>query len=148
MKVILLADVKKVGKKGDIINVAEGYARNYLFPRNLAIEASPGNLKNLKEKQHRVAEKKQQILEEAKALAKKIDGVTVKITTKVGDGGRLFGSVTSKDVAEKLEDQYNIKIDKKKIDIDGTVKNLGNYRATVKIHPEVQAQFTISVVEQ
>ncbi|ADG83803.1 50S ribosomal protein L9 [Thermincola ferriacetica] len=146
MKVILMEDVKKLGKKGDIVNVAEGYARNFLFPRNLAVEATQGNLKNLEQKKQAEMAKKAQLLQEAKNLAEKIEGLEIKVATKVGDGGKLFGSVTSKDVAEKLYEQHKIQVDKKKIEID-TIKTLGTYQASVKIHPEVQARFTVKVVE-
>lgn len=147
VKVILNEDVKKLGKKGDVVNVAEGYARNFLFPRNLAVEASSGNIKTLEQKKGAEAHKKELILQQAKELAQKIEGLNIKVATKVGEGGRLFGSVTSKDVADKLNEQHKIKLDKKKIELD-PIKSLGTYQATVKIHPEVQARFSVVVTEE
>lgn len=147
MKVILLQDVKKIGSKGDVLEVAEGYARNYLFPRKLVVEATPGHLKDLELKKASGARKKAQIMEEAKKLAEKLETVNVKIATKVGEAGRLFGSITSKDIVDALKSQHSIDIDKKKVDIPNPIKTLGVYPVTVKLHPEVQATFQVQVVE-
>ncbi|MHB9093519.1 MAG: 50S ribosomal protein L9 [Eubacteriales bacterium] len=147
MKVIFLQDVKKVGSKGDILEVAEGYARNYLFPRKLAVEATPGHLKDLEQKKSSEARKKAQVKEEAKELANRLETLNVKMTTKVGEGGKLFGSITSKDIAEAIKVQHNLDIDKKRIDLENPIKSLGVYPVTVKLHPEVQAKFQVQVFE-
>ena len=147
MKVIFLQDVKKVGNKGDILEVAEGYARNYLFPRKLAVEATQGHLKDLEQKKASEARKKAQVKEDAKQLADKLKKLNIKIATKVGEGGKLFGSITSKDIADAIKVQHKIDIDKKKIDLENPIKSLGVYPVTVKLHPEVQAQFQVQVVE-
>lgn len=147
MKVILLQDVKKIGAKGDILNVAEGYARNYLFPRKLAVEATQGHLKDLEQKKASEVRKKAQIKEDAQKLADRLAAMQVSIATKVGEGGKLFGSITSKDIAEALKAQCDIDIDKKKIDLENPIKSLGVYPVTVKLHPEVQADFRVQVVE-
>lgn len=148
MKVILLQEVKKLGKKGAVIEVAEGYARNFLFPRKLAAEATGGNLKNLQHIKEAEDRKKEAILQEARELAKKIETIVVQVATKVGEGGKLFGSVTSKDVAEALARAHKIDIDKKKVEIDGAVKSLGTYNVTVRLHPEVQARLRLQVVQE
>lgn len=147
MKVILIQDVKTQGKKGAVVEVAEGYARNFLFPRNLAKEATPVNMKELEHKNTLEAKKKQQILDEAKALAKKISTVTVIISTKAGEAGRLFGSVTSKDIVEVLESKHKIVVDKRKVELKEPIKTLGVYQAIVKLHPDVQGEFKIQVIE-
>ncbi len=147
MKVILLQDVKKIGSKGEIINVAEGYARNFLFPRKLAVEATAGHLKDLEQKKASEARKKSQILEDARALGARLENLEVKIASKVGDGGKLFGSITSKDIADAIKLQHKIDLDKKKINLETPVKSLGTYNVTVKLHPKVQAKINVQVVE-
>ena len=147
MKVILIQDVKTLGKKGAVLEVAEGYARNFLFPRNLAKEATQVNMKELEHKNTLEAKKKQQILDEAKGLANKISSITVTILTKAGEGGRLFGSVTSKDIVEVLESKHKIAVDKRKVELKETIKTLGVYQAVVKLHPDVQGEFKIQVIE-
>ncbi|MFZ5641211.1 MAG: 50S ribosomal protein L9 [Bacillota bacterium] len=148
MKVILLEDVKKLGRKGAVLEVAEGYARNFLFPRKLAAEASTGNLKNLEHIKEAENRKKEAVLQEAREMAKKVESIVLQVATKVGEGGKLFGSVTSKDVAEALARVHKIDVDKKKVEIEGAVKALGTYNVTVKLHPEVQAQFRLQVVQE
>ncbi len=145
MKVILQADVKALGKKGQIIEVAEGYGRNYLIPRGLAVEASGGNLKALENQKAVEARKKAQELSDAKELAAKLEQVNVVIKTKVGDSGRLFGSVTSKEISDILQKIHKISLDKRKIDLKESIKNLGTYNLTVKLHPEVQATLKVNV---
>lgn len=147
MKVILIQDVKALGKKGAVAEVAEGYARNFLFPRNLAKEATQVNMKELEHKNTLEAKKKQQILAEAKELANKISAITITILTKAGEGGRLFGSVTSKDIAEVLESKHKIVVDKRKVELKEPIKTLGDYQAVVKLHPDVQGEFKIQVIE-
>lgn len=147
MKVILLQDVKGQGKKGDIVEAAEGYARNFLFPRKLATEATQGNINTLKDKKASEARKEQKILEEAQAIGAKLSDTLVKIETKAGEGGKLFGSVTTKDISEILDKNYRFKIDKKKLELKETIKSLGVYAVTAKLHPKVQVQFKVQVTE-
>lgn len=147
MKVILLQDVKKLGKKDDVIEVSEAYARNVLIAKKAAVEATPANLNNIKLKKGSEARKAQIQAEEAVLLGAQLKKVTVTIPVKIGEGGKLFGSVTGKDVADALEKQCKITIDKRKIEIDGTVRGEGTYTATVKVHPEVTSQVTVSVVK-
>lgn len=147
MKVILLQDVKKLGKKDDIIEVAEAYARNVLFAKKVAIEATPANMNNVKQKKGSEARKAQIIAEEAVLLGAQLKKVTVTIGVKIGEGGKLFGSVTGKDVADALKEQCKIDIDKRKIEIDGTVRGEGTYTATIKVHPEVTSSVTVKIVK-
>lgn len=148
MKVILLEDVKKMGQKGAVIEVAEGYARNFLFPKKLAAEATGGNLKNLQHIKEAENRKKEAVLQEARDLANKLEDIVVQVATKAGEGGKLFGSITSKDVAEALNRTHKISIDKKKVEIDGAVKSIGTYSVSVRLHPEVLARFRLQVVQE
>ena len=140
MKVILLQDIKSLGKKGDIVETAEGYGRNYLLPRKLAKEASAANL-NQANAARRAAQKK----DEATVLAAQIEKVTVTLKVRVGDNGKMFGSVASKDVAEALIEQTKLDIDRRKIELKTPVKGLGNYMAVAKLHPEIAADFAVVV---
>ena len=144
MKVILLQEVKKLGKKGDVINTSDGYARNYLFPRNLAQEATDSNLHVLNAKKETERRKKLAELEAAQKIAQDLKNKEVKITAKSGDNGRLFGAITSKDVAELIKKQYNVEIDKKKIVMD-TIKQAGTFEIEVKIYPEVSTKMKIII---
>jgi len=147
MKVILLEDVKSQGKKGDIINVSDGYAHNMLFKKNLGIEATPANLARLKaEKKHeeKVAAEK---LEDAKEFAKKIEEKTVEVKLKTGEGGKVFGSVSSKEIASAAKEQFGFDIDKKKLVLSEAIKSFGFYEVPVKIHPQVSAKLKVHVVE-
>ena len=148
MKVILSADVKGLGKKGELVNASDGYARNFLFPKKLAVEATDTNMKKVESEKKAVLAKEQAMLEEAKALAEKIEKLTVEIKTKAGEGGRLFGSVTSKEVSEKVEEISGIKIDKRKIDMSEPIKALGVKNVDVKLHPKVTAKLKVQVIEQ
>lgn len=146
MKVILLQDIKALGKKGDVVETAEGYGRNYLLPKKLAKEASASNLNQAKKDQeiavYRAAQKK----DEATVLAAQIEKVSVKIKVRVGENGKLFGSVASKDVAEALIKQTQLEgIDRRKIELKTAVKGLGSYKAVAKLHPEIAAEFTVEV---
>lgn len=145
MKVILLQDVKRVGKKGDIINASDGYATNFLFPRKLAQEATDANLHILNNKVANERKKKLEELEAAQKLAKELKAKEVKVTSKAGDGGKLFGAITSKDVASLIKEQYGVEIDKKKIVMD-TIKVVGNYEIEVKLYPEVSTKMKVIVV--
>lgn len=148
MEVILLQDVKALGKKGEKVSVSEGYARNYILPKKLGIEANATNLNNLKLQKANEAKKEQKLLEEAKALAVKIQekGVTVKM--KCGEGGRTFGSISTKEIAVAAKQQLNIELDKKKMVLKDPIRSLGNYIVPVKVHKDVTAELTVRVVEE
>lgn len=148
MKVILMQDVKGQGKQGDVVNVSDGYARNYLFPRGLAIEANERNLKVLKEKKQLEARRRENELAEAQKLADILSNLTVVIKARSGSEGKLFGSVTNKEIADELKKRHNIDLDKKKIVLPEPIKNTGVYRLTVKVYPEVTATLTVKVEEQ
>lgn len=145
MVVILLKDVKGTGKAGDVVKVSDGYARNMLIPKGFAKEATKGNVRNLEKQKAIVAEKKAEALSKAKEDADKINSLSVEIVSKGGEGGRLFGSITSKDIAEALKAQHGLDIDKKKIALDGPIKQTGAFTVSVKVYPEVQAQLKVIV---
>ena len=147
MKVILLEDVNKVGKKDQVLEVKEGYARNYLFAKKLAIEATPANMKELKRQEEIRANKAAQIKAEAEDLAGKLKEITVTITNKAGEGGKLFGAVTNKEIAERLEKDFGYKVDKRKIELAENIKTLGTYRPNVKLHNQVSVELTVKVIE-
>jgi large subunit ribosomal protein L9 len=147
MKVILLADVKGVGKKGEVINASDGYARNFLLPRKMAQEATDANMNVLNLKKEAERRKKLAEIEAAQKLADDLKGKEVKITAKSGESGRLFGSITSKDIADALNVQYKVNIDKKKIVAD-TIRTLGTYEVEVKIYPEVSTKISVVIAEQ
>ena len=147
MKVIFLKDVKGKGKKGEVKNVADGYAHNFLLKQGLAVEANPSNVSTLnaqKKKEEKLAAEE---LEEAKQLKAKIDEITVELTAKSGEGGRLFGSITSKQIAEELQKKHSIKIDKRKIELEDGIRSLGVTKVPVKLHPEVTATLNVHVKE-
>jgi len=148
MKVILTKDVKGQGKKGDVVNVSDGYARNYLFPNKLAIEASNKNLNEVKAKKAADARRKKEELEQAKLLAKKISDVEVLVRAKSGDQGKLFGSITSKDIADAALKQHKLKIDRKKIVLTEPIKSLGSFSLEVKVYPDVSANLNVKVIEE
>lgn len=147
MKVILLQDVNKIGKKDQVLDVKEGYARNYLLAQKLAVEATPANLKELKRQEDIRAGKAANEKAQAEALANQLKEVTVTITTKCGENGKLFGAVTNKEIAEKLEKDFGIKIDKRKIELSENIKTLGTYTPTVKLHQSVSVNLTVKVTE-
>ncbi len=147
MKVILLQDEKKLGKKGDIVNVSDGYARNYILPKQIGVEANPKNMNDLKlqkAKEDKIAKEK---LEEAQALASNLSSIQVVVKIKGGEGGRVFGSVSSKEIAAACKEQHNLEIDKKKIQLPESLKNFGAYEVAVKLHPQVTAKLTVKVEE-
>ena len=148
MKVILTQDVKSQGKKGDLINVSDGYARNFLLPKGLAVEASKQALNELEGKN--AAQQFHKNMEEQKAhnIADRLKEVTVKLTAKAGNGGRLFGSITSKDVAKALEEQTGIKVDKRKIDLPDGIKSCGTTEVKVQLYPQIYGTFKVSVTEE
>ncbi len=147
MKVILIQDVKKLGKSGEIIDVNDGYARNYIIPQKLGIEANTKNLNDLKLKKKNEEKIARQQLEEAKELAEKIGQNTVTVKMKAGEGGKAFGSVSSKEIAEAAKAQCNIEIDKKKIQLAEAIKSFGMYEVDIKLHPQVTATLKVKVEE-
>ncbi len=147
MKVILQQDVKKLGKKGDIVEVSEGYGRNFLLPRKAAVLATAQNLNVANAQAGSKARKEAMAADEAKLMAKQLEKVEVKIPVRIGEGGKLFGSVTGKDVSEALKKQH-IDIDKRKITIQGEVTGTGVYEAVIKVHPTVTSKIKVSVVTE
>jgi len=147
MQVILLEDIKGVGKKGQIINASDGHARNYLLPKGLAMEANKKNLTELEQRQKADENKRKQELEAAMALRDEIEKEPVKIEVQAGASGKLFGAVTNKELAVSLEAQRNISIDKKKIDIKKAFNSVGEYTADVKLHPKVTAKLSVIISE-
>ena len=147
MKVILLEDVKTLGKKGEIVNVNDGYARNFILPKKLGMEATAKNMNDLK--LHKANEEKvaQEILQEAKELAAKLEAGKVEVSIKVGEGGRTFGSVSSKEIAAAVKEQMGYEIDKKKIQLKDAIKGLGEHGVPVKLHPKVTAELKVIVRE-
>ena len=146
MKVILQADVKKVGAKGDVVEVSDGYGRNYLLPRKLAIEANAANLNSAKVKAENKARKLQQEADEAKLLGAQLEKISVKIPVKLGKDGKLFGSVGGSDVAKALSKNHSLNVDKRKISIQGEVTGIGIFDAIIKLHPEVTTKIKVEVV--
>ncbi len=147
MKVILLQDVKSLGKKGDTVNVSDGYARNMLFPQKLGVEANAKNMNDLKLQKANQEKVAKEQLAEAKAFAEVLAATEVTISIKVGEGGRTFGSVSSKEIAEAAKAQHDLDIDKKKIVLAAPIKTLGTTQVPVKLHPKVTAQLTVTVKE-
>ncbi len=149
MKVILLQDVKGLGKKGEIVNAKDGYARNFLFPKNLAKEATEGNVKVLEEQKTAKKIRQEEELAKAKELAEKITELTVELKGKSGENGKLFGSITTKDVSEALKKQFKIDVDKRKMDIEGgNIKTIGVTIVDVKVYPNVSAKLKVKVSEE
>ena len=145
MQVILLKDVKGQGKAGQVVKVSDGYARNMLFPRKLAMEATPANMKVLEREREKIEAQRaidKQVAEEIKA---KIEAKTVRVVSKAGENGRLFGAVTSKDIAEAIQKEFLVELDKKKIDLDAPIKQTGITEVTLKLFPGVQAKCKVDV---
>jgi large subunit ribosomal protein L9 len=148
MKVIFLKDVKGKGKKGEIKNVADGYAQNYLIKNGLAVEATKQNISRLEGQKRLEAKNAAQELQDAKDLKEKLENITLEIKAKAGDGGRLFGSVSTKQIAQSLEKNFGIKIDKRKMDCNEGIRSLGVTNVPIKLHPEVKATLKVHVTEQ
>ena len=146
MKVILKQDIKGVGKKDEIINASDGYVRNFLFPKNLAVEANNENMAKLKAKQDANQYKKDLEKEKAKELANTFETITLKIEVKAGENGKIFGGVSAKEISENLEKQYNIKIDKKKIELKETIKTLGVHIVNVKLYEGIVGKLKVNVI--
>lgn len=147
MKVIFLQDVKGSGKKGEVKNVSDGYARNMLLKKGLAVEATPQNLSELSGKQSSAAHKIDVEKQNAQAIADKLKGKTVRAAAKAGNGGRLFGAVTAAQIAECIEKQFGCKIDKKKISLKSDIKNFGSYEADIRLYTGISVKVTVEVVE-
>lgn len=146
MKVVLLADVKGHGKKGELVNVSDGYARNFLFPKKLAVEADNSALNELKNREEAKAHHKKEEIAAAKATAEKLEGKSVKIIAKAGASGRLFGSVTSKEIAAEISKTLGVEIDRKKMTVSD-IKNFGEYTAEIKLYQGISAKITVVVSE-
>ncbi len=146
MKVILLDNIKGVGKKDEVINASDGYARNFLFPKKLAVEANAENMGKLKNKQASVQHKKDVEKEKAEEIANKLKDITLTIKVKAGENGRIFGGVTSKEISENLKQQYKIEIDKKKIVLNEAIKNLGVFNVSIKLFEGIVGNLKINVV--
>ncbi len=147
MKVILKDDVKNLGSMGQVVDVADGFARNYLVPRGLAVEANTKNIKSLEHEKKVIQEKAKKIKSQVQDISEKISSMTIVIKAKVGEEGKLFGSVTSMDIAEQMKNE-GIEIDKKKISLEEPIKRLGSYTVNIKLHPDVSAPLNIQIVEE
>lgn len=145
MKVILLEDVKALGKEGELVDVKIGYGRNFLLPRGMAIEATPGNLERWKEDKAKREASEEKEKQEAIELKEKLEGLTVELKGKGGEGGRLFGSITSKDIGQALETQYNMKIDRRKIELKDNIKTSGVTVVDVRVYAEITAKLKVNV---
>lgn len=148
MNVILRADIKGVGKKDQVINASDGYARNFLFPKNLAVEANAENMSKLKAKQDSNAYKKSQEKEEAKKIAEKLSKILLKIPVKSGENGKIFGGVSAKEISDLLKKEYKIEVDKKKIELKETIKTLGVRTIIIKLYEGVIGNLKIDVISQ
>lgn len=148
MKVIFLSDVKNKGKKGDVKDVATGYAQNFLLKKGLAEEATPANLKKLEAENEKAKEQAKQEYEDAKDLKVTLEQKEVEVETKAGEGGKLFGSISSKQVVDAYKAQHDIKLDKRKLDMSQPLKSLGYHKLHIKLHPEVSAEIKVHVVEK
>ena len=145
MDIILIQDVKSLGKKGEIVKVSDGYARNFILPKKLGLEANAKNLNDLKLQKAAQAKLEKEQLEAAQALGAQISGSTVVIRIKTGENGRVFGSVSVKEIAEAMKEQLNLDVDKKKISLAVPIRNEGTFSAAVKLHPQVTSELTVKV---
>lgn len=147
MKIILLEDVKSLGKKGQTVKVNDGYARNFILPKKLGIEATSKNLNELKLQKAHEEKRAKEILEEAQAFAKEIAEKSVVVKIKAGEGGRTFGSISTKEIALAAKEQLGYEIDKKKMQLTDPIKSIGTFRVPIKLHPKVTAELTVKVAE-
>lgn len=148
MKVILLDNIKGVGKKDEVINASDGYARNFLFPKKLAVEANAENMSKLNNKKEAANYKKDVEKQKAEELAKKLKGIMLKIRVKAGENGKIFGGVTAKEISENLKDQYSFDVDKKKIELKDTIKTLGEFNVPIKLFEGVIASLKVEVISK
>ena len=148
MKVILLQDIKGVGKKDEVINASDGYARNFLLPKKMGIEANAENMSKLKARQDSNQYKKSVEKEKAQEIAEKLKNITLKISVKSGENQKIFGSITAKEISENLKEQYKIEIDKKKIEVKETIKNIGRFTINIKLYEGVNAKLTVNIIAE
>ena len=148
MKVILLQDIKGVGKKDEVIQASDGYARNFLLPRKLAVEANAENMTKLKGKKDSQNHKKELEKEEAQKIQKKLEGILLKIKVKAGENGKVFGGVTAKEISENLKAQYQIELDKKKIDLKETIKTIGTQKVSIKLFEGIIGELRVDVLAE
>lgn len=148
MKIILLKDVKSLGKQGEIVDVSDGYARNFILPKKVGVEANSKNMNDLKLQKANEEKRAQELLEAAKELAKVLETKEVVVKMKSGEGGKTFGSISSKEIAAEAKKQCDLELDKKKIQLPEPIKALGAYEVTVKLHPKVSAKLKVKVVEE
>lgn len=147
MKVILLTDVPKLGKQGDVVQVSDGYARNFLLPKNLVVEASEARLRELKQKNEQLEKRKEKEEQQAVLTKEKIEGQTVVVKAKCGEGGKLFGAVTSKEITDALKTQHKVDIDKKRVEIKEPIRHLGEYPVRIKLHAKAMTEVNVKVEE-
>jgi len=147
MKVILIEDVKSLGKKGQIVDINDGYARNFILAKKLGLEANPKNLNDLKLKKQNEVKVAKEIYEEAVAFGRRLSEMEVNVTIKIGEGGKLFGSVSTKEIAEAAKAQLDVELDKKKMQLPSPIKSLGTHMVPIKLHPKVTAQLKVNVRE-
>lgn len=145
MKVILLQDVKSVGKKGELVNVSDGYARNFIFKKNLGVEATPKNLNDLKLQKQNEEKVAAENLAEAQAFAKELETKSIEVSIKAGQDGRVFGSVSTKEIAAEAKSQLGYDLDKKKMQLKDSIKNIGTYHVPIRLHPKVTAELKVIV---
>ncbi len=145
MQIILLEDVKAHGKKGDIVNVSDGYARNFIIPKKLGLEATPKNLNDLKLQKAAELKKQKEILEAAQKLKAEIEEKSIQLTIKAGEGGRTFGSISTKEIQQAMKEQLGYDIDKKKFTLNNPIRNMGTYTVPIKLHPNVVAELKVKV---
>ena len=148
MKIILLQDEKKLGKKGDVIEASDGFARNYILPKKIGIEATAKNMNDLKLQKANEDKHAKEQLDAAKALAAQLEGKQIIVSIKGGEGGRTFGSVSSKEIAAACQEQHGIEVDKKKIQMTESLKNFGSYEVPIKLHPQVTGKLMVNVIEK
>lgn len=148
MKVILLENIKNVGKKDEVINASDGYARNYLFPKKLAVEANTENMSKLKSRENADKYRKDQERKQAEEIAKKMQGIMLKVKVKAGENGKIFGGVTSKEISDELKKQYQIEVDKKKILLSENIKNLGVFVVDIKLYEGVLGKLKVDVISK
>jgi large subunit ribosomal protein L9 len=148
MKVILKQDIRTLGKRGDIKEVSDGYARNFLLPKGLAMEATQSNLKILADQKESAARKEEMERTEAQELAKILAGRLVTFKVKTGEGGRLFGSITAKDIADRIEKEHRLELDKRKIAVDDSIKNIGDYQVKIHLYKGITAEITVKVIAE
>lgn len=147
MEVILLEDVKSLGKKGEVVKVNDGYARNFILPKKLGVEKTDKTMHELKLQKAAEAKRAQELLEEAQALAKQIEAGSLSLKIKGGEGGRTFGSVSTKEIAVAMKEQLKLDIDKKKLQMTDPIRNFGTYHVPIRLHPKVTAEITVKVEE-